>query len=71
MRYLQFACTDAWSLGVNILNNFTYHAIADIFREVTELFPDPFLCLGGDEPFTGCWYEPRSRSVLVLMAHSV
>lgn len=52
-----FACNDAWSVGLNVIRPETYRFIGDVLNEVMELFPDPLMHLGGDEPFTGCWEE--------------
>lgn len=35
--------------------NYTYDVMRDIFQEVVETFPDPYVHLGMDEVYYACW----------------
>jgi hexosaminidase len=55
-----FACSRAWSLTLNPLLEKTYEVIQGVLEEMSVLFPDPYMHLGGDEVWTDCWMEDAS-----------
>ena len=52
-----FACSTAWSLMLNPFKPRTYEVIEAVLGVVADVFPDPFLHLGGDEVAHGCISE--------------
>jgi hexosaminidase len=40
---------------MNPINNETYSLLADLIKEVQELFPDKYFHVGGDEVQLDCW----------------
>ena len=54
-----FACSSAWSLMLDPFKNRTYEVIDAVLRVVNEVFPDPFVHLGGDELVYRCIKEAR------------
>lgn len=52
-----------------MINN-TFDYIRGLYPDVLELFPDPYLFLGGDEVGTGCW-GANKRIVAWMKAHNI
>ncbi|GAA2799808.1 hypothetical protein GCM10020219_083670 [Nonomuraea dietziae] len=51
-----------WGVGVNVLNveDATITFFENVFEEVLDLFPSPFICVGGDECRKDQWRESPS-----------
>jgi len=45
---------------LNIFSNKTYEYIADVFTEVSEVFPDHYVHIGGDEVKSNSWFSDES-----------
>jgi hexosaminidase len=56
----KFACSRAWSMVMNPTLEKTYEVIQRILEEMSEVFPDPVMHLGGDEVWPDCWREDQS-----------
>jgi hexosaminidase len=56
-RCPRYACDKAWGIAINPYLDRTWVVLEAILKEMTQLFPDPVLHLGGDEVFKACWEE--------------
>ncbi|KAH9598019.1 Glycoside hydrolase family 20 [Trypanosoma melophagium] len=59
---------NAWVL--DITKQKTYQVVEDLFREITEVFPERMLHVGGDEVVTRCW-EKNPYIMTWLSEHNI
>lgn len=50
---------------INPILNSTYSFISDFFAEISEVFPDEFIHVGGDEVDFTCWYDSCYKNVVL------
>lgn len=48
---------------INPILNSTYCFLSQFFKEVSTVFPDQFVHLGGDEVEFTCWYDNSLKSL--------
>lgn len=49
---------------INPILNSTYNFLSQFFKEVSMVFPDHFVHLGGDEVEFTCWYDNSLKALL-------
>lgn len=51
---------------VNPILNTTYDFMTKFFKEISSVFPDAYIHLGGDEVNFDCWYGDSSKNKYIV-----
>ncbi|EGC30841.1 hypothetical protein DICPUDRAFT_83242 [Dictyostelium purpureum] len=60
-----------YSLPLDVSNEFVYTVIGAIFDELNDLFPDPYIHIGGDEVQKECWDEDMEQKKRMVQDHNI